>query len=220
MSSVSRFLAGYDDVGYTFDRAPVERYVISQLSRAVALGFDQEASWCLWMAIQFSISIPNDVVDRIPTMQSSTVLLLGKVAHDKGLAKEPTQAVFGTVLGEDDFRSSSWLLAYEGAMRGWFGWSASQLDGSVLEPLATLGVSFLDLAAASPVAVKRKVDASVPTEGASVPKQLHNFYDVEFEDLDEYLEVESDVDEYGVTSGDDEEANEDDDDEQEEKKLD
>jgi hypothetical protein len=197
--AVAKFVSGYREVGYKFNREPIATFVKSTLSRALSLGFDQEASWCIWMAIELGIKIPKEITAKVSYSGSSVVVLLAKYAEKKKLCSGIGQGIFGKKLVADDFRSSNWLLAYEAAMRSWFGWKRQDINGSLLEPLAKAGIHFMDLTAATPSAVKIKPQRDIRKF------ELLNLEDLEFEDLDAFLEAEADVDVYGSTMGDEDE---------------
>jgi hypothetical protein len=197
ISAVARFISGYRNVGYTFALGPISIFVRSTLFRALDLGFDQEAAWCIWMAIELAIKIPKETSAKIVYSNSSVVVLLAKYAESKKLCRGVAQGVFGKKLVPEDFHSSNWLLAYEGAMHGWFGWNAQYVKGSLLEHLADAGIYFMDPGAVAPSAVKVKA-------GHNVKKfEGRNFDSFEIKDLAEFLEAEPDVDVYGTVGGED-----------------
>jgi len=67
IAAVARFISSYRNVGYVFAQGPVSIFVRSTLSRALDLGYDQEAAWCLWMAIELTVRFPKRFPRRLLT---------------------------------------------------------------------------------------------------------------------------------------------------------
>lgn len=122
---------------------------------------------------------------------ASIVVLLGKVGELQGLCEKLKRTHFGKQPTAEHFQEANWLLAYEGSMQGWFGWNAAMIKGSILEPLANAGVSFLDLKTSVPslIKIKQTFDGELD--------------DIEFDELDEYFEPSVESDAYDSMSDDD-----------------
>jgi hypothetical protein len=194
----AKFVNGYDNIGFRYSKEPIKRYVLSTLRRSLGLGHDCEAAWCLWLAIRIKIKIPKDIVKEISRSEASPILLLGKVAEAAKLCDPIEQNVFGSTLNEDDFISANWLLAYEGAMRGWFGWKRSDVDGSLLEILARRDIYFLNLTGSEKSILKRR--ANPATENAL------DFFEINFDELDDLFETDVSDDGYDLLGRDDDDG--------------
>lgn len=201
ISELCKFVIGYDKVGYKIDLPPIRRYVQAVLERSLDLGFDKEASWCLWLSIELELRIGKETVKKVSSSNSSIVVLLGKVAELRGLCSGIKPTRFGKAPSSDDFKEANWLLAYEGCIRGWFGWDASMVDSSILEPLAKAKVTFLDL----------------ETEEDRIIKMLQKFdgnlEDIDFDELTDYFESEVEADGYDGIVGEEEDDEDDEEDE-------
>ena len=164
---VARFLIGYHNAHYSYNRSPIRVFIESVLTQSISLGHHYEATWCLWLAINLRIRLGDNIVEQIGKSSSSAMILLTRVAHSRRLCKLVKQSVLSDRLCAEDFKSSAWLLAYEGAMRGWFGWRKNEISGSCLEPLASEDVFFLDLHVMEKGAVRLRPSAAIPTTGES-----------------------------------------------------
>jgi len=193
MSDVAKFCVSYHKLGFSYKKAAIDRFVLSGLDVALDLGHDSEATWLLWMALEMHIKLNVSVTKKISASNSSPVLLLGKAAENAKLTRGVTQKVFSAKLKPIDLESQNWLLAYEGAMRGWFGWKKADLLTSSLKELSLRDIYFLDLKTSSSRIIKAKKDASNV-----------NFDDMNFSDLDEYFETEIEDDGYDFVADEDE----------------
>lgn len=210
-------IIGYHKVGYKIDKRPIVTYLGSALPRLIELGHDKESIWLIWLGICLNIKFKVAVVKAIEACSNSYILLLARFAEERGLCKGVAQSVLGAALVPDDFKSSNWLLAYEGATRGWFGWSRADVDGSILEPLAIEAISFLDFTALERSRITIKAGAPVVLGGVKPGGgggASESWDDVDFDDLDELLDIEMDPDSYGYIS--DEEDEEEEEEEEEE----
>lgn len=134
---VVKFFVAYHDLNFRYDKKPIKRYVHQVLRSALELGHSAEATWLLWASLRLKIKLPSAIVRLLSQSDSSPVLLLGKAMEDaKMLPSSFSQRVFARRLVSKDFLSQNWLLAYEGAMRGWFGWSKPDIAGSIFESFA------------------------------------------------------------------------------------
>lgn len=204
MPLLADFLIGYKNVGYVFNTKPLEIYLHTVLSRALDLGHDKESIWCIWIHINLKIKISPDLKNKLSLSNCSAVLLLSRYAKDINLCGSIKQSIFSRKLSDDDFRSPNWLLAYEGAMRGWFGWKKEQINGSSLEILADLNIHFLDFNSYPPGSIKFK--KNIPSGGDEANAYLKRnipFDDLELDDLDDYLVVEEYSTEYEINPDDD-----------------
>lgn len=187
--TIARFIIGYHSIGYAFDTRPISVFIGSLLSRALVLGFDQEAAWCLWTAIQLKMRIPKSAIAEISQSRSSVVILLARLAQDAKLCGAVIQNALGRKLCSSDFIGGNWLLAYEGAMRGWFGWTKNDVKGSELEALASCGVTFMNPNAALASGVRMRKPGRALSASA--------LQSLDFDDLEKQFEMREDSDIYG-----------------------
>jgi hypothetical protein len=189
MPTIARFIIGYHAIGYVFEIKPISIFITSLLGRSLDLGFDHEASWCLWVAIQLEIRIPKSTIAKVSLSRSSVVILLARQAQEAKLCGAVVQNVLGKKLVASDFTEGNWLLAYEGAMKDWFGWSKGDVKGTELEALAVNGVYFMNPKAGLASGVRMRKSRKVL--GSSDLQQL------DFKDLEDQFEIQEDFDIYG-----------------------
>jgi hypothetical protein len=200
---VAKFVSSYHDLGFRYDRKAIARFIESGLKSSLILGHAAESTWLLWAALRTKCKISAETAQEISKSESSPVLLLGKLLEEDRLSKTAiTQRVFGRLLREEDFISQNWLLAYEGAMRGWFGWSSAQIAGSHLEELANRNIHFINLSATSGTVRRRNRSGPAPEmlsvenlEGMSLDDLDETFETEVYEDGYELIEREEDEDE-------------------------
>ncbi|WP_419403516.1 RNA-directed DNA polymerase [Stenotrophomonas rhizophila] len=197
-------IIGYVRVGYKVNKEPIAIYLRSVLPRSIELGHDKEAIWLLWLGICLSMKIDVEVINAVASSACSQVILLAKLAEERGLCTGVKQSVIGGRVSAEDFRSKNWLLAYEGSVRGWFGWSPEDVQGSNLTQLANNGVRFLDLSAVngSRINARRNVKA-FPANADALPEvegddaEINDWDGIDFKYLDELLDIDMDPDSYG-----------------------
>ncbi len=212
-------IIGYARVGYKVDKRPLATYVGSVLPKLIDLAHEKEAIWILWLALCLAIKLPDSVLRSVALSACSHVILLARLAEERGLCGEVKQTVFSSRLTHEDFRSKNWLLAYEGATRSWFGWTPDRVDGSILELLAKNSVSFLDLSAIGASSIKVRPRAQRPgTDALEVTavgaEPTWEWEQVDFDELDDWLDIEMDPESYGYLTDE-----EDDEEEEEEEEL-
>lgn len=172
------------------------------------LGQDKESIWLMWLSICLKIKLEDRVIRAIKSSACSFVILLARCAQELGLCKNFKQGVFTNSLTSADFYSKNWLLAYEGAMRGWFGWKKSDIKGSILESLANEDVHFLDFDAIdlSRITRKNKNLNNKPLDtGQIVEDLIEDWDDIEFDDLDDLISIDMDPNSYGNMDEDEDE---------------
>lgn len=193
-------VVGYHKIGYKINKKPIETYLRTSLARMIDLGQDKESIWLLWLSICLRIRIDVLAVNAVKRTSCSFVVLLARCAQEKGLCRNVKQGVFASRLTEGAFHSKNWLLAYEGAMRGWFGWKQSDIFGSILETLAKQNVKFLDFTAEDISRITRRTSESRKQSGvggvggADAESHVEDWGEVEFDDLDDLIDIDTDVD--------------------------
>ncbi len=122
------------------------------------LGHGSEVAWALWLAIVLRISLPAEDLDVLSQVEDPFVPVLALFAEERGLisARQLDKTCWEKLATNEGLDSSHWLLAYEGAVRGWLAPDTAQLveDHQVFRWLRRNEVSFFD-GAASVAALNR-----------------------------------------------------------------
>ena len=130
------------------DEAGVRELCCFLIEMHAPLGHGSEVAWALWLAIVLEVSLPATVLNVVTQMVDPFVPVLALWAEECGQIVEGRldKARWEAVAADEGLEGSHWLLAYEGATRGWLGGDAErQVAGhEVFGWLATKGASFFD----------------------------------------------------------------------------
>jgi hypothetical protein len=120
----------------------------SMIRQSAPVGQASEAAWAVWGAITLGASLSDDCSAALSTIDDDFVALLTLDAADRGVV-DPA-ALDDTrwqqlVSEKDSLDGPHWLLAYEGATKGWLTGASEQLaKNQFFKKLRDLGVSFYD----------------------------------------------------------------------------
>jgi hypothetical protein len=108
-----------------------------------------EVAWSVWGCIAQGITLPAEALRLLVRMEDSVCAISGLHARSIGLAETPSELdPLATALTSDELYDSRWMLAYEGAVRGWLT-SPSGKDFVAADPnfakLKGAGVTFYDV---------------------------------------------------------------------------
>ena len=78
-------------------------------------------AWSLWLAIALEVPIPVSELNAVTLMDDPLIPLLVLFAEERGLIMEGCvdKTHWVELARNEGLDSSNWLLAYEGALRGW-----------------------------------------------------------------------------------------------------
>ena len=138
-----------DDLG--IDEAGVRELCCYLIRMHAPLGHGSEVAWALWLAIVLKVSLPATVVNVVKQMVDPFVPLLALWAEECGLIVDGPldKARWEKIAAGEGLERSHWLLAYEGATRGWLGGDAERrvAEHEVFGWLSAKDVNFFDGAA-------------------------------------------------------------------------
>jgi hypothetical protein len=134
--------------------APINRDRISQyLSRVIGLAltynWHSDVVWALWIYKHLEMIVPRDVVTRLPSSRNSFVALVSLDLMNMGLCEgNISLATWNSILTAGGLYGEHWMLAYEGAVKGWLAPRADFVGrDAVFSAMRDRGVSFYDQAA-------------------------------------------------------------------------
>ena len=112
------------------------------------LGHGSEVAWALWLAIVLEVSLPATVLNVVTQLVDPFVPVLALWAEECGLIAEGRldKARWKQIAADEGLERSHWLLAYEGATRGWLGGDAGRkvAEHKVFGWLSEKDVTFFD----------------------------------------------------------------------------
>ncbi|MYA40667.1 MAG: RNA-directed DNA polymerase [Gemmatimonadetes bacterium] len=125
------------------------RELCSYLIRAHApLGHGSEVAWALWLAIVLDVSLPARELSGLTQMVDPFVPVLAMWAEECGqiVGGQLERAGWVETTVDEGLAGGHWLLAYEGATRGWLGGDAERkvAEHEVFGWLSEKDVSFFD----------------------------------------------------------------------------
>lgn len=110
------------------------------------LGHGSEVAWSLWAALAFDIRLDKEAGDAVVMMDDDVVALLALHAQSMGRFSHPlSMTLWQGHMNGPALNGEHWLLAYEGAAKGWLGGPGHLLADPRFGPLHQLGVSFYDV---------------------------------------------------------------------------
>ena len=118
-SYVSSELLSYESKGCTIDIELIKKSIYDQVVYYSSRKSSNEISWCIWLAILFSINIDDKVAANLTSSQDNFVALLTLHARSKGLITNLDTSEWGLKIAQNSIYSCDWLLAYEAATKGW-----------------------------------------------------------------------------------------------------
>lgn len=135
-----------DDLGV--DEAGVRELCCYLIRMHAPLGHGSEVAWALWLAIVLRVSLPATVLNVVTQLVDPFVPVLALWAAECGLIVEGRldKARWEKIAAGEGLESSHWLLAYEGATRGWLGGDPKRkvAEHKVFGWLSEKDVSFFD----------------------------------------------------------------------------
>lgn len=128
---------------------PGVRELCSYLIRMHApLGHGSEVAWALWLAIVLEVSLPARELNGLTQMVDPFVPVLALWAEECGRIADGQldRAHWEEMATDEGLEGSHWLLAYEGATRGWLGGDAERrvAEHEVFGWLSAKDASFFD----------------------------------------------------------------------------
>lgn len=159
---VTAELARARDGGKDLDVDSIRELSLHLINKHAPLGHDSEVAWALWLVIVLKISLPADHLDVLARFEDPFVPVLTLCADDRGLisGRKADKTYWEELVREEGLDSSHWLLAYEGAVRGWLASDTTHVidDHAVFRWFQANDVSFFD-EEASVVALNRWTSA-------------------------------------------------------------
>ncbi len=153
------------NAGFSVEISALARVLNALICRHAPLGHASEVAWSLWAAIAFGIPLSKEAGDAVVTMDDDVVALLALHADQLGRFSTPlTTGSWAALVTAGSLHDEHWLLAYEAAHKGWLGTTAHIMAEPRFSLLHQMGVSFYDVALASPVLP----GAAAPLPGGSV----------------------------------------------------
>jgi len=135
-----------DDLG--IDEADVRELCCYLIRMHAPLGHGSEVAWALWLAIVLGVSLPAAELNIVTQMVDPFVPVLALWAEDCGrIVDGPLdKARWEKTAAGEGLDGSNWLLAYEGATRGWLGGDGKRkvTEHEVFGWLSAKGASFFD----------------------------------------------------------------------------
>jgi Reverse transcriptase (RNA-dependent DNA polymerase) len=111
-----------DEVNSTVSKEPASEVLEAVIRRHAPIQNASEVAWALWAALTLGAGLSADMAKRVASVDDDFVALLALDASARG--RFPAGALdanhWATLVADADaFQSDHWLLAYEGAVRGW-----------------------------------------------------------------------------------------------------
>lgn len=158
------------DRGWAVDLEGVRELSCYLIEQHAPLGHGSEVAWAVWLAIVLKVSLPAKQVEVLTGLDDPFVPVLALCAEERGLIVRGKldKTCWQDTVTTEGLDSSNWLVAYEGAVRGWLTPDNASVvhDHPVFGWLCANGVSFFDRKA-SVVGLKRWVGSSQYGEPSS-----------------------------------------------------
>ena len=158
------------DRGWPVDSEGIQELSCCLIEQHASLGHGSEVAWAVWLAIALRIPLPAKPLEVLAEFDDPFVPVLTLCAEERGLIVggklDKTRWQDNTTT--EGLDSSNWLVAYEGAVRGWLAPDNARVvhDHPVFGWLHANGVSFFDRKA-SVVGLKRWIGRSQYGEPSS-----------------------------------------------------
>lgn len=145
---VTAELARARSVGLGIDDEGVRELCSHLISMHAPLGHGSEVAWALWLAIVLEVALPARDLDVLVCMDDPFVPVLALYAEEQGQIVNGSlnKSRWENIANDSGLDGSYWLLAYEGACKGWLGQdSEEKVDGhGMFRWLRENEVSFFD----------------------------------------------------------------------------
>jgi hypothetical protein len=137
-------LAAYRDKA-TFDFCRIATGLGEICAYHAALQHGWEVAWSSWIARQFGVKLPADVLEKVARVEDPAVALAALDLIFNGTADLPDVSLWLSLMTPGNLFTSQWLLAYEALIKGWLpsvdGGDYVAADG-FFGQLKALGVEF------------------------------------------------------------------------------
>ena len=107
-----------------------------------------EVAWAIWLAVALGVRLPAKQLEVVTGLDDPFVPVLALYAEERGLivGGQLDKTQWEAHARNEGLDSSHWLVAYEGAVRGWLTPDTARMvdEHPVFGWLRTNGVSFFD----------------------------------------------------------------------------
>ena len=119
---VTAELARAHNADLGIDEQGVRELCCHLISTHAPLGHGSEVAWAMWLAIVLGVTLPADALDVLASIEDPFVPVLALFAEEQGQIVKGSlkKAYWEEITTDSGLDGSYWLLAYEGAGRGWF----------------------------------------------------------------------------------------------------
>jgi len=143
---VAQLLIWYNHRSVVTEKARIAKYITDMLARHAPIGHHAEVAWCLFLAKALRIEIQKKDISPVYDIDCSICSLISLDLDERGLISGGLDKTkWEKLLTVDNLDSESWLLVYEGAVKGWLGSNDAFIDGHKhFKDLKRKKVSFYD----------------------------------------------------------------------------
>lgn len=141
---ILKFLLFYSNLIETDD---INHFIDAILENNIYNGHNFEVSWALWIAKTFSISIKNDIAQKILNSNDVISAIIALDMKEKNLISDSVDlSVLELELTKDGLINEWWLLTYESLKKGWLTPKTPELleNSEYFSELKNRGIEFYD----------------------------------------------------------------------------
>lgn len=165
-------------------RSQWKEYLTTRIAEHAPLGHHSEVAWLLWLALHLEVRVGKDAIAQIEQMRSSVCLLLALSLENKSLlARQLSRKRLPPVDVPEVLYGEHWLLAYEGAVKGWLPSAIPIVQADpYFSELKSKHVEFMELALL-PMPIFRRKSSAPATDSFDTDDEVYQWFD--FREADE-----------------------------------
>ena len=145
--AIVELLAVYNNLNYSLNKDRILKFVGDIIQRNAPLGHHMEVAWALFLLKELGLKLQRNVSKAVCQLNSSVCALIALDLESQGqIVGRLDKSHWTGIMSMDGLRSSMWLLAYEGDLKGWLnGRPINYVQGDpYFKELKASNISFYD----------------------------------------------------------------------------